>query len=67
MGADISVSGGNLSSPADWVELSASPRQVAISAGGAGDDDDFDVRLEVPTSEGNGAYSSTITFTVVAE
>ena len=74
MGADISVSGGNLASPADWVGLSASPIQVAISTvesptngTGAGDQDNFDVKLEVPTSEGNGNYSATITFTVVAE
>jgi hypothetical protein len=74
MGADISVSGGNLASPADWVGLSASPIQVAISTvesptngTGAGDQDNFDVKLEVPTSEGNGDYSATITFTVVAE
>lgn len=66
-GADMSLSGGNLASPADWVGLSETPIQVAISAGGFGDDDNFDVRLEVPTSDGNGVYSSTISFTVVAE
>lgn len=67
MDADLSVSGGNLAVTADWVGLSATPIQVAVSAGGSGDDDNFDVKLEVPTSEGNGVYSSTITFTVVAE
>lgn len=63
LGADLSLSLDGI----DWVLLNDSTSaQVDTSDGfNSGDFSYFDAMLTVDTSEGNGEYSSTITFTVV--
>jgi hypothetical protein len=64
LGADLSLS---LDGESDWMLLNDNtPTHVATSNGfNSGDFSDFGAMLTVDTSEGNGDYSSTITFTVV--
>lgn len=62
----LSISSDNFSGIQDQSINSGSTVEVATSAGGdTGDTDTFGVKLMVAASEGTGAYSATVSFSVV--
>lgn len=64
----LSISSDNFSGMQDQSINSGSTVEVATSDGmGSGDSDTFGVKLMVAASEGGGAYSATLSFSVVME